>query len=57
METLCIHIKCSNKKAYKELEKLCQKYRNSMFIDGEQSYSSYVYEQGWVKQREADDYR
>jgi len=45
MEPLVIHIKCSDSEAYRDLEELCLEHRQDMFIDFEQSWSSWIHEQ------------
>jgi len=41
---ITIHLVCKDNKAYRELEKLCAKYGNKMYIDWEQSQVSYEFE-------------
>ena len=38
------HIICKDSDAYEKLEKLCNEYNNNMYIDWEQSQSSYEWE-------------
>lgn len=40
---MAIHIVCKNSDAYRELEALCKKYDNQIYIDWEQSQLSYEF--------------